>query len=799
MHHVSLDGDWQLTYFREGEYAVRHPDDLAAAGAPAVAAQVPGNVELDLQRAGVIPDPFYAGNIRRLRPFEFYEWWYTREFDVPAAPEGHGWRIVFDGLDTVATIWINGHEAGRSRNMLVEHSWDVTGLLRPGESNRIAVRIGSPLNYARRFRYDAVNVGPEHRHEMLFVRKAAHMGGWDIMPRAISAGIWRSVRLEAQPPAAIEQLYYWTAAVDANGATLGASFQFRTDAPMLDGFAMRFHGVCGDHEFDYTWPVEFVSDRCRIHVPDAKLWWPKGYGSPNLYTVTAQLLHDGRVIDERVERIGIRRIVADRTEFAGASTGPASMGAGLQRFDAPPDPKSHFVFYVNGEPIMVKGANWVPLDAFHSRDAHRVDDAVALFDDLGCNMIRCWGGNVYEDHRFFDLCDEKGILVWQDFSFACALYPQTEDFLAQVREEAEKVAVKLRNHASLALWCGDNEIDEFYANAALPPSRNRLTRETVPQALHRCDPYRAYVPSSPYIPPALEDAEVVRHRTPEQHLWGPRGYFKSPFYTQHSAHFIGEIGYHGCPNVSSIRRFISPESLWPWHGADGSNDEWQVHAVYHWQHQAIDRDRIQLMANQVRELFGEIPEDLESFALASQISQAEAKKFFVESTRLRKWRTSGILWWNVLDGWPQFSDAIVDYYFAKKLAYHYLRRVQQPIAVIIGEPGVDKYLPVVVSNDSLSAAEVRYRIEDAGSREVVASGAFTAPANQNWQVARLRTYASDCRLYLIRWEVGGCEFGNHYVAGYPPFSLERYRAWLEDIAALPGGPLGAFDAATVAR
>ncbi len=112
MHHVSLDGDWQLTYFREGEYAVRHPDDLAAAGAPAVTAQVPGNVELDLQHAGVIPEPFYAGNIRRLRPFEFYEWWYTREFDVPAAPEGHGWRIVFDGLDTVATIWINGHEAG---------------------------------------------------------------------------------------------------------------------------------------------------------------------------------------------------------------------------------------------------------------------------------------------------------------------------------------------------------------------------------------------------------------------------------------------------------------------------------------------------------------------------------------------------------------------------------------------------------------------------------------------------------------------------------------------------------------
>ena len=132
------------------------------------------------------------------------------------------------------------------------------------QPHRRAHRLAAQLRTT--FRYDAVTVGPEHRHEMLFVRKAAHMGGWDIMPRAISAGIWRSVRLEAQPPAAIEQLYYWTAAVDANGATLGASFQFRTDAPMLDGFAMRFHGVCGDHEFDYTWPVEFVSDRCRIHA-----------------------------------------------------------------------------------------------------------------------------------------------------------------------------------------------------------------------------------------------------------------------------------------------------------------------------------------------------------------------------------------------------------------------------------------------------------------------------------------------------------------------------------------------------
>lgn len=795
MARVELDGEWQLAYGREDQSRVKHPDQLAAAGMASVPAQTPGNVELDLVRAGVIEEPFYADNIRRLRPYEFYEWWYTREFELPATAAGTRWQLVGAGLDTLATIWVNGVEVGRSANMLIEHRFEVTAQLRPGETNRIAIRLGSAVNYARRFHYDAVAVGPEHRNEMLFVRKAAHMGGWDIMPRAISAGIWRSIWLESVPATAFEQIYYWTEEVTAQGATLGVAFQFRTDTPLLDGFTVRFRGVCGSHTFEYEWPAEFVADECRIRVPGAQLWWPQGYGAPNLYTVTAQVCHQGRVVAERVDRVGIRQLTLRRTETAGAAWAPVSTGSGAARIDMPPDPESHFVFYVNYQPVMIKGANWVPLDAFHSRDAGRVAEAVALFDDLGCNMIRCWGGNVYEDHAFFDACDEKGILVWQDFSFACAIYPQTGDFLEQVRLEAESVVEKLRNHPSLALWCGDNEIDAFYVMRRLSPEHNRLTREVIPQVVHRCDPKRAYVPSSPYVPPVLSIEEDAWGHTPEQHLWGPRGYYKSPFYVQHSAHFIGEIGYHGCPNVESIRRFISPEQVWPWHKSAEKNDEWQVHAVYHWQHAAVDRDRIQLMANQVRELFGAIPEDLEGFALASQICQAEAKKFFVESTRLRKWRTSGILWWNVIDGWPQFSDAIVDYYFGRKLAYHYLQRSQRPVAVILGEAGSGKYLPVVICNDTLAAAAVRYAVRDADSREIVTAGEWTVPANENWQVGTVRTFTSDQRLYLITWEVDGQSYGSHYLAGLPPISLERYRKWLPAIAALPR----AFDGAAVAR
>jgi beta-mannosidase len=778
---ISLDGDWRLAYLKEGKIA--HPDGLAATDLDCVPARVPGNVELDLVRAGIIPDPFYADNVRRLRPLEFYEWWYTREFEIPKHAAGEHWDLVFAGLDTLATVWVNGVEVGHAANMLIEHRFDVTGVLKPGETNHIAVRLGSALNYARRFHYDAVAVGAEQREEGLFIRKAPHVWGWDIMPRVVSAGIWRPVWLEPRSANAIEQLYYWTAHVTADGALLGVHFQFRTDLPTPDGLALRFHGRCGEHSFEYEWPVEFIAGRCQIPVPGARLWWPKGYGDPNLYTVRATLVQGDEVLAERVDRIGIRKLVVDRTEMAGAVWSPPAAAGDTARIDTPPDLASHFVFYVNDEPIMVKGSNWVPLDALHSRDAERVEEAVELFDDLGCNMIRCWGGNVYEDHAFFDLCDQRGILVWQDFAYACSRYPQTDTFLAQVREEAQAVVEKLRNHPSLALWCGDNEIDVMYQGVKLSPEQNRLTREVIPQVVHRCDPYRHYVPSSPYVPPSVADAfgehQAWRH-APEQHLWGPRGYYKGPFYMQHSAHFIGEIGYHGCPNVSSIRRFISPEKLWPW----VDNDEWQVHSVYHWQHKAIARDRIQLMANQVRELFGVIPDNLDEFALASQITQAEAKKFFIESTRLRKWHTSGILWWNVIDGWPQFSDAIVDYYMGKKLAYHYIWRVQRPISVIVGEPGPGKYLPLVVSNDTRCPAEVRCRVWDADSDETVVEGTFTVPANQNWQVGRIRTYASDQRLYLIEWDVGGHQVGNHYLAGSPPFSLQRYQGWLPAIAAL---------------
>ncbi len=205
---LSLDGEWSLIHFPEGSHSVSSPAELKAAGLPAIPARVPGNVELDLVRAGELPEPFYAANIRRLRPLETHEWWYTRVFQAPESLGGLPWRLVFDGLDTLAAVWLNGACLGQADNMLVEHVFDATGALRPGEQNELVVRLGSALNAARAYAYDAGSMSWERREEGLFIRKASHVWGWDIMPRAVSAGIWRSVRLEPVPPAAIEQLYF---------------------------------------------------------------------------------------------------------------------------------------------------------------------------------------------------------------------------------------------------------------------------------------------------------------------------------------------------------------------------------------------------------------------------------------------------------------------------------------------------------------------------------------------------------------------------------------------------------------
>lgn len=779
---LSLDGNWSLRWMpANSDPVLIPPPDLDTI--PSILAQVPGNVELDLVRAGMLPDPFTGSNILQLLPLENRDWWYVKRFRVPNEFFGKPSELVFDGLDTLATIWLNGKCIGQAENMLIPHRFETTTIIQPGSENTLIVRLNSAMAAAKSMNYEPGMMSWEHRPEGLRLRKAPHVWGWDILPRAVSAGIWRSVRLQEIPKNAIEGMYIWTMEAGVERAVLGVWYNIRSAAD-VKGLNLTIKGECGGHTFQYEWPLEFKSDQFSIPIYNPHLWWPAGCGEANLYAVIIQLCSDVEVLAERKEQIGIRKIELLRTENPSTHWQPQPPTALPARVDQPIDEASHFYFCINNQPVILKGTNWVPLDAFHSRDTERMPRALKMATDLGCNMIRCWGGNVYENDAFFEWCDSHGIIVWQDFAFACCIYPQDDEFLKSIQHEVQIIVERLRNHASLAVWCGDNEVDMAYASQGRDPHHNRLTRQVIPQMLQRFDPHRAYIPSSPYISNAALNHSASD--TAEQHLWGPRGYFKGDFYTHHSAHFIGEIGYHGCPEPASVAKFISPEQLWP---PDGSN-EWQIHSVYHWRTHTIERDRIALMSNQIHALFNQVPETLKDYALASQVAQAEAMKFFVESTRLRKWHTSGILWWNLLDGWPQFSDSVVDYYFTRKLAFHYLQRVQHPVLVCLGEAESETSLsttklPIMICNDSLRDEEIAYRVWDADSQKVLAEGKFISPANQNWQVGWIQCRADVPRLFLMEWRSNGNILGNHYLLAKPPLDLEQYRGWLQQIAALP--------------
>ena len=272
---------------------------------------------------------------------------------------------------------------------------------------------------------------------------------------------------------------------------------------------------------------------------------------------------------------------------------------------------------------------------------------------------------------------------------ACAIYPQNDEFVHQMEREAETIIPLLRNHPSLALWAGNNEGDMAYVwsgRTHLDPNDDRITRGVLPDAVRRLDPFRSYLPSSPYVSPEVFERGFDRLSMPEIHLWGPRGYYKDPFYTEVGSHFVSEIGYHGCPDRASLEQMMEAAYVHPWQEDGSWNRQWQAKAVAIFpQDRDFGQQRNDLMTKQIRHVFGDVPEDLDDFILASQIVQAEADKFFIESWRARKWDRTGILWWNLRDGWPILSDAIVDYYNRKKLAYTYIQRSQADICAVVSE------------------------------------------------------------------------------------------------------------------
>ncbi len=716
---IGLDGEWRLRGFGhgDGESSGAHlPQHDDSAWLPA---RVPGQVHADLMAAGAIEDPFFGLNYEKCLWVEEKEWWYRRTF-TPRRAELRARRVElrFEGLDTFATVYLNGEELGCSRNMWVPAVFDVTDRLKWDEANSLAVRLQSPFEAVKgdieADDTEDVNAffSPKER---LYARKAQMSFGWDISPRLVSIGIWRPVELVSVPDVAIVDFWAWTESATDETAVIGFEVGLENLTDEAADATCQLHAECGGSALAWTGSVSLEPGRGVLEgaakIGSPRLWWPHGMGEPDLYRGTVSVSVDGETTDARPISIGVRSIELVT--------------------ECPDTGANRFYFQVNGVPCFVRGTNWIPTDAMFARASEeRLRRVLDLCRECHCNMVRIWGGGIYEDPAFYRLCDEMGIMVWQDFMFACGLYPQSEDFLRQVRDEAAWVVKELRGHPCLALWAGDNENDCAYGWAGEGEGylKNRIAREVLPEVVGEFDPTRPYIPSSPFNPSGSGDPQ-----SPDEgdvHLWDHSVRPRHPMYFEDRSRFISEIGRICAANLSTTKRFLAPEDQWP-------------HANKAWEHHVgtiptSDFQRRQKTDLGVQNLIGRDAESLEEYIAASQYMQAWCLGEWIERARRRKFECGGILWWNILDNWPQHVDAVVDYYFGRKVGFGAVQRASQPLLPSICRNG--DVFEVWLLNDRLapSSGMVTLSVADlAGGTYIVHADHVSVDANTSAVVARV--------------------------------------------------------------
>lgn len=741
--------EWKLAYAHHKDccnVTCNTVGDLERSGFTILQATVPGYLELELMKAGELEDLYFSTNVLEAQKYEDVHVWYYTTVQI----ENLNQYLHFEGIDTFADIYVNGQLVQTTDNMFLAYDVDCNWKI---GLNEVVVHIKPTMLEARKFTPPAASFAMHYNYPSLYVRKAAHMFGWDIMPRIISSGIWKDVTVCEKKTDKIQEVYLTTQKIDGTTAKMSCYVNVDLSAPFATDYTIRVDGVCGDSTFlveEKLWHNTYI---LHFDIEKCKLWWPKNAGEPNLYEVTVTLLYKGRICDTYQLKTGVRTIELKRTEITNLNE------------------EGEFCFKVNGKEVFVLGTNWVPMDAFHSEDEKRLPRALELLDDIGCNMVRCWGGNVYESDTFFDFCDEHGILVWQDFAMGCAIYPDEDNFGKQLEKEAIYQVKRLRNHASLAVWAGDNECDVAacgWSGYRRNPNLNRLTREVLKRVVELHDYTRAYLQSSPYV---SEEAFQGKGTMPELHMWGPRDYFKGSYYKDTFCHFASETGYHGMPSTQSLQKFLKhPEKIFDENG--NVTEEYLAHATcMELEQEATYAYRIPLLYEQIITLFGQAEENLDDFAKQSQISQAEAMKFLIEHFRINKGKRTGIIWWNLIDGWPQVSDAIVDYYYTKKLAYHYTKRSQLPVCFMFDEPE-EKKIRLVGVNDLPETQKVSYRILK--NDVEILKGEAILSADSVLRLDSVSIEKNEKEFYFIEWTVNGTTYKNHYYTNAIDIDYKRY-------------------------
>ena len=635
---------------------------------------MPGCVHTDLLRHGLIPDPFWGNNEARLQWIGEREWEYRTEFAVPAELRAEEVvELVADGLDTLATVKLNGREVARTENMFIGYRWDVKPLLRKGR-NVLSITFASAPEHIRTHR---TAHQPREFNDPVGgctrLRKQQCQFGWDWGPRFITAGIWRDLRLEAWSHNRLESVLV----TQLHGADGGVSLFLVPELAREDELAFCSWSLALDGE-----PV-VTGHGAQVDVPAPRLWWPAGQGPQPLYTLTVDVTDgDGHAVGRWERRIGLRTIALDRHKDEWGES---------------------FQFVVNGRPLFAKGANWIPAHSFVA-GLTRADYA----RDLGAaaaanmNMIRVWGGGIYESEDFHDLCDELGLLVWQDFMFACTLYPGDAAFLASAREEAIHQVRRLRHRASLALWCGNNEVAGCNADLLPPGSPARADYEALfhgvlaeVAAEHAGD--TPYWPSSPWR--GDDDANLAtgteRGDTHFWEVWHARKPVKD--YERHPFRFVSEFGMQSFSSRETQDTFCDP----------ADNNVFGRSMTNHQKNRHGNQIILDYVSRQYR-----FPKDQDALLWLSQLNQADCMQVGVEHYRRNMPRCMGALYWQLNDCWPVASWSSIEFTGRWKALHFVARRFFAPALVSAHVPGEEE--TIIGNYRTSSVREVHlYTVYDA--------------------------------------------------------------------------------------
>lgn len=686
---TTMFNHWKLADFAPGEGVAQGAFEQEYDDRRWMDVPVPGDVHRALIAAGRIPDPFYDRNELECAWVEDREWWYRLRFDGPSEPlePDERLKLIFHGLDTFVTIWLNGQELGRHQNMFREAVFDVTGQVHIGQPNTLALCFDRPL--------DHVDTTDEflswgRNPERVFMRKAQFGFGWDWGPRLPTIGIWRPVELRREHCVAIQGVHLYTVELDrtADQALVAVQIQlerFATDQPLtvhvqLGATIERTHTLSGDQN----------SAKIYLQVDHPRLWWTHDLGEPALYDLQVTVHQDGIELARHQSQVGIRTIKLDQ------SPDPDEPGA---RF---------FRFVLNGVPIFAKGADWIPADSFVGAiPPERYERLLAAARDANMNMLRVWGGGIYEHDAFYEWCDRLGLLVWQDFMFACADYPEHDPtFVAEVEAEARYQVQRLRNHPCLALWCGNNENqwihDMIVWNKPGDPVPGALYYDRIlPQAVAELDGQTPYWPGSPYggnDHNSMEDGD--RHNWQVWHGGKPRRFGEEPqtdhspegvsfkHYAEDMGRFISEFGMHAAPVYETLRRNIPADQLY--HHSPSMDHH--------------NKDNPKNKGDNLMQAVTGLPTNLDEYIDLSMIAQAEGLKFGIEHFRRRKPHCSGTLFWQLNDCWPVLSWSVLDYYGFGKAGYFYAKRAYAPVLAsfkALADGGVELW----ITNDTLTQVE----------------------------------------------------------------------------------------------